>query len=328
MTLTLDEVRRIRFPMARRPGDGYRAAEVDDFVDRVDATFAAMTDESERLKAQLDALKSSDDHSQHDEADSELAEENERLKAQLEEARAAQRGQGDEARTVKRYESELTQLSNENARLNSQLSDTRRELATARSATEAPATSQLVGDGKVERIEVTTSAQASPAVARMIELSTASAERVVSEAQDEANRKIAAAERKVHELTVDAQTRAERIESAARVNSEKLESDAKANADQVNTDAANRRDDLFRQLESERDVLLARVDRLREFESNYRQAFVSQLRTQADRMDQAAFEPSETPHLLEPDHRVERGASATPRLDALIGRGQRDESNN
>ena len=59
MTLTLDEVRRIRFPMARRPGDGYRAAEVDDFVDRVDATFAAMTDESERLKAQLEALKSS-----------------------------------------------------------------------------------------------------------------------------------------------------------------------------------------------------------------------------------------------------------------------------
>ena len=96
----------------------------------------------------------------------------------------------------------------------------------------------------------------------------------------------------------------------------------------MNIDAANRRDDLFRQLESERDVLLARVDRLREFESNYRQAFVSQLRTQADRMDQAAFEPSETPHLLEPDHRVERGASATPRLDALIGRGQRDGSNN
>ena len=164
MTLTLDEVRRIRFPMARRPGDGYRAAEVDDFVDRVDATFAAMTDESERLKAQLEALKSSDDRSQHDEADFELAEENERLKAQLKEARAAQRGQGDEARTVKRYESELTQLRNENARLNSQLSDTRRELATARSATEAPATSQLVGDGKVERIEVTTSAQASPAL--------------------------------------------------------------------------------------------------------------------------------------------------------------------
>ncbi|ERF56149.1 DivIVA domain-containing protein, partial [Cutibacterium granulosum] len=154
MTLTLDEVRRIRFPMARRPGDGYRAAEVDDFVDRVDATFAAMTDESERLKAQLEALKSSDDRSQYDEPDSELAEEIERLKAQLEEARAAQRSRGDEARTVKRYESELTQLRNENARLNSQLSDARRELATARSATEAPATSQLVGDGKVERIEV------------------------------------------------------------------------------------------------------------------------------------------------------------------------------
>ena len=35
MTLTLEEVRKVRFPMVKRPGEGYRAIEVDDFVDKV-----------------------------------------------------------------------------------------------------------------------------------------------------------------------------------------------------------------------------------------------------------------------------------------------------
>ena len=39
MTLTLEEVRKVRFPMVKRPGEGYRAIEVDDFVDKVEAAF-------------------------------------------------------------------------------------------------------------------------------------------------------------------------------------------------------------------------------------------------------------------------------------------------
>lgn len=58
MTLTLEEVRKVRFPMVKRPGEGYRAIEVDDFVDKVEAAFMTLTDENERLKAQVEALRS------------------------------------------------------------------------------------------------------------------------------------------------------------------------------------------------------------------------------------------------------------------------------
>lgn len=48
MTLTLEEVRKVRFPMVKRPGEGYRAIEVDDFVDKVEAAFMTLTDEKDR----------------------------------------------------------------------------------------------------------------------------------------------------------------------------------------------------------------------------------------------------------------------------------------
>lgn len=359
MTLTLDDVRRIRFPMARRPGDGYRAAEVDDFVDKVDATFAAMTDETERLKAQLEALKSGDAAAQP--ADSGLADENKELKAQLEQlrkeqsegvspaaelesARQARKAAEDENASLKEQveklraaqsatdaktqdaaraqadAAELARLRGENEKLTAQLADARRSAEAAKPA--ALADGAKADAGKVEKIEVTTAAEASPAVVRMVELAIADAERVVKEAEVEAGRKVAAAEQKAHELTVDAQTRAERIESVARVNAEKVTSDAKANADQVNVDAQNRRNDLFSQLETERDTLAGKVDHLRSFESTYRESLVNHLRSQADNLDKGVFEPQDLPDLLKPEQRAEKGASATPRLDALIGRGQ------
>ena len=57
MTLSLSEVQAIRFPIARRGTDGYRAAEVDDFVDKVVDTFTVLADDNERLKATVEALQ-------------------------------------------------------------------------------------------------------------------------------------------------------------------------------------------------------------------------------------------------------------------------------
>jgi len=52
MTLTVDEVRNIRFPMARQPNeDGYRASAVDNFIDRLEVSYAQIVDENQRLKA-------------------------------------------------------------------------------------------------------------------------------------------------------------------------------------------------------------------------------------------------------------------------------------
>lgn len=360
MTLTLDEVRRIRFPMARRPGEGYRAGEVDDFVDKVDATFAAIVDENDRLKAQLDALKNADG-AVGGQADPKLAEENNHLKAQLEEFRSQAQGAGsaelersrsavadaenklrasqqensnlrnqleETRRSASRQSAgqgagtaELARLRTENERLNSQLQQARSEAEQARRS--AATSGQGAPSGTPERIQVTTSAEAAPAVVRMVELAIADAERVVHEAQAEADRKMADAEKKAHEHIVDAQTRAERIESAARVNSERVTSEAQASAEKVTTDAQNRRNDLFAQLEAERDELAGKVDQLRSFETNYRGTIISHLRNQAENIEKGVFEPTATPDLLRSENRVVPGTSATPRLDALItGRSQ------
>jgi len=49
--LSVDEVRSIRFPMVARGEDGYRASAVDDFLDRLVASYAALADENDRLSA-------------------------------------------------------------------------------------------------------------------------------------------------------------------------------------------------------------------------------------------------------------------------------------
>jgi len=52
MTLSLDEVRNIRFPMARKPSeDGYRASAVDNFMDKLEISYAQLTEELEQLRA-------------------------------------------------------------------------------------------------------------------------------------------------------------------------------------------------------------------------------------------------------------------------------------
>ena len=50
MTLSLDEVRNIRFPMARKPNeDGYRASAVDNFMDKLEISYAELFEELEAL---------------------------------------------------------------------------------------------------------------------------------------------------------------------------------------------------------------------------------------------------------------------------------------
>lgn len=57
MTLSLDDVRNVRFRMARK--SGYEVLEVDTFVDQVEEAFAQLLEENDNLKKQVDSLKSS-----------------------------------------------------------------------------------------------------------------------------------------------------------------------------------------------------------------------------------------------------------------------------
>ncbi|MBK8460340.1 MAG: DivIVA domain-containing protein [Micropruina sp.] len=58
MTLTLEQVRQTRFHLARR--NGYEPVDVDNFVDKVEATLSQMTEENDALKKQLDSLANSE----------------------------------------------------------------------------------------------------------------------------------------------------------------------------------------------------------------------------------------------------------------------------
>ncbi|NLT30111.1 MAG: DivIVA domain-containing protein [Propionibacterium sp.] len=175
------------------------------------------------------------------------------------------------------------------------------------------------GDGETEHIVVTTAADASPAVVRLVQMATEQAERVVNEAEAEAQPKLDEANRRAHEITEDAETRASRVESEARVNAERMTTDAKNRADDLDRQVGARRRELFADLETERDQLKTQVGQLREFQATYRQSFVDSLKDQLHKLENAHFEPQDTPEILQHDDQQNQEGSNTPRLDALLG---------
>ncbi len=334
MTLTLEQVRQTRFHLARR--NGYEPVDVDNFVDKVEATLSQLTEENETLRQQVEALSSSEpsnifvpapsadtDSLRHelDARQGELAgarNDLEGLRGELEGAR----GEADALRN------ELQAKDDEADRLREELAARNRELEALRSEVSRlqPSAEGDAPKGSVENIVVTTSTDAAPAVTRLLQMATEQAERLVGESQLEAQRLVGDARneaesvidnanRKAHEALTDARTRADRIESEARVNAERVTSDALNRAEAVNAEAEQHRSELFTQLEQERDLLRTRVEKLRGFEASYRNNLTNQLQSQIKSLEEAVLEPGDTPDLLnEP-----APESATPRLDALLG---------
>ncbi len=319
MTLTLEQVRQTRFHLARR--NGYEPVDVDNFVDKVEATLSQLTEENDTLRQQVDALSSSEPSNIF--VPTPVAD-NDNLRHELD----ARQGELDGVRgEVDALRGQLQSKDDEVERLRAELAARTRELEAVRS--ELSRLQPAEGEGpkaSVDNIVVTSAADASPAVARLLQMATEQSERLVGESQVEAQRLVADARaeaenvidnanRKSHETLTDARTRADRIESEARVNAERVTADALSRAEAVNADAENHRKELFTRLESERDALRARVEKLRGFESTYRANLTRQLQSQIKVLEEAVLEPEDTPDLLnEPGE-----TSATPRLDALLG---------
>lgn len=297
MTLTLEEVKGIRFRMERR-APGYNVSDVDTFVDGVEATFIQMLNEQELLKRQLESLNDSQPEQFNGGEVERLRRETEDLRAQL--ARGSDQGEMER----------MNLLSAENESLRKELESAR---AQASQASQALASAQGQGASRFQHLVVTTSEEASPAVIRLVQLATGQAEQVVAEADAEAKRKIDEASQRAFEITTDARTRADRIESEARVNAEALTSEAQSRANKVESDAQRRRTELFAALETERDELTGKVEHLRGFESTYRNTLLTQLQRQLDQVQNSRFEPVDVPELL-----TDRDPG-TPRLDALMG---------
>jgi len=338
MTLTLEQVRQTRFHLARR--NGYEPVDVDNFVDKVEATLTQLSEENSTLKQQIDALSSSEPSSifvPGDPVDSD------KLKADLQGSQSELDGlRGELAKKTEELGQRTQELEQARAELdgvNVQLESTQAERELLRQAADqakaAPAQPVVEAApvaeapiGRVENIVVTSSAEASPAVTRLLQMATEQAERLVGESQAEAQRVVAGARaeaenvidganKKAHETLTDARTRADRIESESRVNADKVTTDAQRRADAVSGQADARRAELFTALEQERDLLRGKVDHLRSFEATFRGNLTNHLQSQIKALTEATLEPSDTPAILsEP-----APESATPRLDALLSEG-------
>ncbi len=323
MSLTLEEVRRVRFRMAKRNVSGYEVGDVDTFIDKVEESFSQFENEKELLRREAESARSAGDAGDAGQMgadpeavaakDSEIAAlraEVDRLKGEA----AASTDDGAFAAPLVGDEDRAgvdEQLITQNEELRAQLARVRAELDEVRT--------QRVTEvaGQVQTIKVGTRDDASPAVIRLVQLATEQAEQLVEEAEAEANRKIADAKQQSYEITTDARTKAERVESEARVNAEQMTREADSRAQHVDTEANQRRTELFSALESEQADLSRKVDALRHFETTHRDNLRGFLNRQMEALDEASAEPADAPEL------AQRPESGTPRLDALA-QGQDD----
>ena len=313
MSLTLDEVRQIRFRMTRRGELGYQVVDVDTFIDRVEATFDEMEKERERLRREVDSAQNTavspavvTDDSALREAVQEKDNEISGLRGEVQRLTEALTQGSNASAAQQAAEQRVRELTAQNDQLRNQLDQVRAEYDRARSERVTS-----VGGGP-QTLTVTSSEEAAPAVTRLLQMATDQATTLVNEAQTEAQRKIGEAELRANEIKTDARTKAERVESEARVNAEQMTREAESRAAAVDQQANQRRNELFADLEREQHELAGKVSSLRTFETSFRENLTGTLSELLATVTEAKAEPADVPELARP-------ASDTPRLDALAG---------
>ena len=127
------------------------------------------------------------------------------------------------------------------------------------SVTAEPATTPV----GIETLRVSTTAEASAAATRLLELATRSAE----------------------ELVAEAQAQADGVLSAARTDAERVEQDARTRAEQLDVETGQRREELFAALEQDRTTLAGEVESLRTFEREYRAELKDYFTKQLDALE-------------------------------------------
>ena len=311
MSLTLDEVRQIRFRMTRRGELGYQVVDVDTFIDRVEATVDEMEKERERLRREVDSAQNTavspavvTDDSALREAVQEKDNEISGLRGEVQRLTEALTQGSNASDAQQAAEQRVRELTAQNDQLRNQLDQVRAEYDRARSERVTSVA------GGPQTLTVTSSEEAAPAVTRLLQMATDQATTLVNEAQAEAERKIAEAEQRASEIKTDARTKAERVESEARVNAEQMTAQAAQRAAAVDTQASERRRELFSDLEREQGELTSKVDALRGFENNYRENLTGSLQRLLASIKDDRPEPGDVPELAQ-------NRSDTPRLDAL-----------
>ncbi|MFT8396260.1 DivIVA domain-containing protein [Propionibacterium sp.] len=340
MTLSIDEVRSIRFPMARKPNeDGYRASSVDKFMDELEISYASLVEENEKLgkntapagapavdDKQLAELKDKNEHLSSDVK--RLTTENEQLRSQLDQLRSA----GDKSSaaseqvtaenqqlrsTVDQLRAELEAAQGEASQARAQLKSVQSAPAApvAAAAPEAAKTPAAATDGAPQHIVVTAADEAGPWAARLLEMSTKEADQLVSEAKEHAQKLRTEAQTETEKMHTDAKAKADsmvedatqkaaRLDYESRNNADRITHEAQRRADALDGEVAAKREELFHQLEGERDNLTERVEQLRGFENDYRTKIISHLQGQLSSLKNLSLTPKDE--------------NGTPRIDALL----------
>ena len=195
---------------------------------------------------------------------------------------------------VDEVEVAFEQLAEENDNLKKQIEALKASPAVAETS---PAAS---GPAEPETMVVTTGAEASSAVVRLVTLSTEQAERLVNEATAEAAEIRETASTSAQEVTGDAQARAERITAEAQEIAARVQAEARERADNLDAEIAGRRSELLDALHGERDGLQIAVGRLRDFEAGFRSNLTDELRKHISALESGTAQPYEVPALAEP----------------------------
>jgi DivIVA domain-containing protein len=155
-------------------------------------------------------------------------------------------------------ETELTRLGRDNDDLRAKVAALSEQAVSGDAPAGAPAESPAVVPTPLLPA-VTTGAEASAAVTRLLEIATANAEQLVTEAQAQAIRLLDEAKASVESLESETLARVERMEADARTRSEKLDAET-----------TERRQQVFGQLEEEKETLARSMQELRDLEADYR----------------------------------------------------------
>lgn len=195
---------------------------------------------------------------------------------------------------VDQVEVSFEQLTEENQNLKKQLE------ALQATAPEPPAAAPASAPPSVsgtETIVVTTGAEASTAVVRLVAMSTEQAERLVVEATDEANEIREKAAGSAREVTSEAQARADRLVAEAQQTAERVRAEAQTRADNLDGEVASRRAALLDALNAERDSLQQAVGELRNFEASFRANLTDELRQHISALEAGRAQPGTVPAL-------------------------------
>jgi DivIVA domain-containing protein len=212
---------------------------------------------------------------------------------------------------VDEVEVAFEQLAEENDNLKKQI-----EALKASPAVEQAAPVEA-GPTEPETIVVTTGAEASSAVVRLVSLSTEQAERLVDEATAEATEIRASANASAQELTGDAQARADRIAAEAQEIADRVQAEARERADNLDSEIAGRRSELLDALHAERDDLQVAVGKLRGFEASFRTNLTDELRRHITSLETGTAQPA----LAEPSA-VAQAEQRSAAAGAVVGGGE------